>query len=269
MPTDLQHLTQSEFKVLRKLLQKKYRELEKRFLVEGVHLVEEALDSNWRVEQVLVTDAFQQSKAFTQILGQARKRGAAVHAVGERELEQLSDSVTSQGILGVVNAREFSTEEIFSAKNPRSVIVALDSVGDPGNAGTILRTSDWFGADAVVLGKSSVELFNPKVVRSTMGAVFHLPIFRDADLREILPKAKQAGYTIISTAMDNAHALPVPSFPQKSVILFGSEAHGVSRELDRFSDMRLAIPRFGKAESLNVASACAIILALEKFSPHK
>jgi TrmH family RNA methyltransferase len=256
------HISYSDLKSFRKLTQKKFRELEKRFILEGVHLVEEALASAWQVGFVVVTEEFQQSKPFTEILGQARKRGAQVRSASMTELTELTDAVTPQGIVAVVTMPDRTADAMLSAGGSSSLLVALDAVSDPGNMGTILRTCAWFGVDAVLLGKNSVELYNPKVLRSTMGAIFHLPVYADVELKEVLPAAQRSGYTVVATAPDHAEELSVSSIPPKSVIVVGSEAHGVSRDLLQCSDKKIMIPRFGKAESLNAAVASAVILGL-------
>ena len=139
-------------------------------------------------------------------------------------------------------------------------IVALDEVGDPGNLGTILRTCDWFGVDAVLLSKGCVSLYNEKVVRSTSGSIFHLPIYEDVDLIKTLPELKNNGYTVIATGMDG-ELLTQTLLPNKTVLVLGNEAHGVSDAVKKISDHQVSIPRFGNAESLNVGVACAVFLS--------
>jgi TrmH family RNA methyltransferase len=133
-------------------------------------------------------------------------------------------------------------------------------VSDPGNLGTILRTCDWFGVDAVLLGKGCVSLYNEKVVRSTSGSIFHLPIYEDVDLLKTLPELKNNGFTLVSTVMDG-ESLIQTLLPEKTVLVLGNEAHGVNEAVKKISDRQVSIPRFGNAESLNVGVACAVFLS--------
>ena len=148
---------------------------------------------------------------------------------------------------------------------PGSLVVALDRVSDPGNVGTIIRTCDWFGADAVVLDRDTVEFTNPKLTRSTMGSMFHLPVYSDVDLPDIIAKAKKKGFTVYATTLAESKSIPT-KFAGKSIIILGSEAHGVRPELLRQADELLSIPKFGKAESLNVAISCGVILGSWRLS---
>jgi len=249
----------SRLKSYSKLLQKKYRQTDGKFLVEGIHLVEEALKSDWEVEAIVVSD-----HGLVKEIGKLEswdvRQDIELLECSEREFNKLTDTVTSQGIVAVVKIK-YNTLEGFWEKLPeRSIIVALDDVADPGNIGTILRTCDWFGVDGVVLSENSVELYNSKVIRSTMGAIFHLPVFIDVDLRSTIQDARKAGFNVITTVLDGGKPLNKFSFPERSIIVFGNETHGISKEIEQMADASITIPKYGKAESLNVAISCGIIL---------
>jgi TrmH family RNA methyltransferase len=136
-----------------------------------------------------------------------------------------------------------------------------DAVSDPGNLGSILRTCDWFGVDLVILGKGCVELYNEKVVRSTVGSIFHLRVAEDVDLVETLPEMKSWGFSVVALSADAKQAYNEFRFAGKSALVMGSEAHGLSRPVRSIVDTSVRIPRFGQAESLNVGVACGIVLA--------
>ncbi len=140
-------------------------------------------------------------------------------------------------------------------------VVACDGINDPGNMGTILRICDWFGIDAVLLGKGCVELYNEKVVRSTAGSILHIPILENISLMHELPKMKQNGFSLLATALDGKILGQEYLFPAKSVLILGSEAHGVSGDIFSLADETITIPSYGKAESLNAGIACGIIAA--------
>lgn len=262
------HITKSQLKYYQKLSQKKFRQAERKFLIEGVHLVEEALQSDWTVEVVLMSDEFLEKAEAERLTSSLRRdnfraegKRTQIIQIGERELEKLSSAVTAQGIVALVKMKEEAGNEIWKALPEKSVMVALDSVSDPGNAGTILRTCDWFGVNAVFLSKDSADLYNPKVLRSTMGALFHLPIVAEVDLHSAFQTARREGYQLIVTSVANGTALDSFTFPERSLIVFGNEARGVSGNLLREANGMVTIPRYGKAESLNVAIACGIVLS--------
>jgi RNA methyltransferase, TrmH family len=247
-------LTRRQLKDIQKLTQKKYRQKERKFLVEGVHLVEEALKSDWAVEAIIQSDGFEDRKL------RAESKEVPVFTISDMEMQKLTDTVTSQGVVAIVKMKEYALQDFWRKLSKRSIIVVLDDVADPGNVGTILRTCDWFGVDAVLLNKDSVELYNPKVLRSTMGAIFHLPILIDFDSRFIIQDGKKAGFKVVSTVLEGGKSLNRFPFPEQSIIVFGNEAHGVSKEIQHLADEKLTIPKFGRAESLNVAISCGIIL---------
>ncbi len=256
----LQKLSRSEVQSLSELTLKKYRVSRGEFLVEGVHLVTEALSSDWEVEKLIFSETFTLNKEWGRINNEARIRGTDCYTITEKETGKLSDTVTSQGVFAVIKNKQWNLSDILKTPKADLLLVALESVSDPGNVGTILRTCDWFGVDAVILGGDSVELFNPKVVRSTMGALFHLPVITDADLPHALSDAKRNGIRVVGTMVEGGSTLRSGMLSGKNLLLFGNEAHGLSENALSQAGMVVSIPRFGKTESMNVAAACAVIL---------
>lgn len=240
------------------LLQKKYREEAGAFIIEGWKSVQEAANAGAEIEIVLYDELRVENKKLLAWLQDHVRR---TYAVKSKELDSIADTVTSQGIVAVLP--KFSGAQhiapLFAKEH--SLIVVLDAINDPGNLGTIIRTCDWFGVDAVVIGKNSVELYNPKVVRATMGSLFHLPFDENADLTKFLTLCKKQRYTIYSTELTGSTDLRTVSFADRSVVVIGSESHGVSPEVSSLADQKILIPQFGKAESLNAAMACGIILS--------
>jgi TrmH family RNA methyltransferase len=254
-----QQLSQSLLKSYSKLTQKKYRQSERKFLVEGVHLVEEVLNSDWEVEAIIIN-----SKGFVKEVGRLGSweagNGVPLYECSEKDFKKFSDTITSQGIVAVVKMKEFPAKSFWNQLPQRSLIVVLDEITDPGNAGTILRTCDWFGVDAAIVSNNSVDIFNPKVLRATMGAIFHFPILTDLNLESMLSQSKEHQFKIITTVLDSGNALDRFSFPDRSIVVLGNEARGVSEKIRNLSDELVTIPKYGKAESLNVAISCGIIL---------
>lgn len=243
---------------IKSLLQKKHREEEGKFIVEGWKAVEEALNEGIAIETIIYDERKVENPKLLSALKHFVKN---IYPAKAKELESISDTVTSQGIIAILQKFQ-PTKSIDSIlKRPSVIIVVLDGISDPGNLGTIIRTCDWFGVDSLVIGKNSVELYNPKVVRATMGSLFHFPIFEEIDLSDLLKRCKKEKLSIYSTELSGNEDIRTTSFSKKSVVVIGSESHGVSKEISRFSDKKILIPQFGKAESLNAAMACGIILS--------
>ena len=255
-----QSISKSKTLAIHKLLQKKYRAENKKFLVEGVKNVEEALASDWKVLMVLVApDFFARSRQ--EFLSIPKLRNTPCYQVSEREFRKFSDTVHSQGIAAVIGQRVYRTD-LLGTLGESSIVVALDEVTEPGNMGTIIRTCDWFGVEALLIGKESVEVFNPKVVRSAMGSIFHVPFISGVNLGEELGTLKAKGFRVCCATVQEGVKIDSVARGNRTIIVFGNEARGVSPKVMRLADQQLGIPRFGKAESLNVGVACGVVLGL-------
>jgi TrmH family RNA methyltransferase len=259
---NLRKITQAELKHFGKIAQKKYRHSEGEFFIEGVRLVEDALDSDWNLAALALTDAFLQKEESHNILKKAHTRGIHVVEISISQIDRIAETVTSQGIVGIVKSKHFDAGSLLNSLPKRSVIVALEDISDPGNLGTILRTCDWFGVKLVLLNPQCVELHNPKVVRSTMGAIFHLPICTEVDLLPVLAESKKKGRKIIVTALEGGSSVVRSSDPDGTIVVFGNEARGVSPVIKTMASDVWTIPRYGRAESLNVSVACGIVLSM-------
>ncbi len=255
-------LSQAEGRSLQKLLRKKFRSSEGLFVVETPHLVEEALASDWRVETVVMTESFIENAHAGGILEAADRRKVAVRKGREAVVRQFTETVTSPGVFAVVHQRK----PVWSARRGEGIFIALDGVSDPGNVGTIIRTADWFAADAVILGDGCAELYNPKVLRATMGSLFHLPVYEKVDLVRLVQEFRKEGGTVVAAVVSGGHPMQAAKVPGLSLLLFGSEAAGIRDELRPLVDHAVTIPRHGRAESLNVAISCGIILSHLRFS---
>lgn len=251
------YLNQSEIKYLRLLQQKKFRDAEHKFLLEGWRPLRDALYSSFHIEYIAILAGESEKHEHRAILALARERRILVKELKEMQLKQVSDTVHSQGVIALVHEQTkiFDPEKI----QPAQLIIACDRINDPGNLGTILRTCDWFGADAVLLSERCVSLYNDKVIRSTAGSIFHLRVFENIDLDLALPNLKSEGFKVIATAL-NGKTLKEYSLPEKVVLLLGNEARGVNPQLIQQADTVVSIPRYGQAESLNVGIACGIFL---------
>ncbi len=252
------NLALAELKFLRSLQQKKFRETSRKFLLEGWRPLIDALHSDFTVELIAVLPEAARKPEHREVIALARNHKIPVKDLSAKQLSQISDSVHSQGVLALVRqkANAFDAGALQTAR----FIVACDRLSDPGNMGTIVRTCDWFGVDAVLMNAGCVSLYNDKVIRSTAGSIFHLNVFEGVDLGSATRDLKSRGFTILGSTLEGK---PVQSFtyPKKTVLLLGSEAHGISPDLTREADELLCIQRVGRAESLNVGIACGILLA--------
>ena len=252
-------ISKSELKYLRSLTQKKIRHSEKRFILEGWRALKDLLNSPFDVDMVAVLPKYIGDADYKRILDQVRERKVPLKEISEKDLRQVSETVHAQGVVAVVRQRVVSLAQGLPER--AGMVVAADSVSDPGNLGSILRTSDWFGVDCVLLGKGSVELYNDKVIRSTSGSLFHVPVVEGVDLPAAAKDLKDLGYTLAALSGDEKMAYDKVNWGARTVLIVGSEAHGVSKEVREVADVVVKIPRVGKAESLNVGVACGIVLS--------
>ena len=223
-----------------------------RFLAEGPNLVEAAMRRNLVIE-VFVTEAA--LSRFGPILADV-----PVHVVTDRAAKALSDTVTPVGLVAVCDVPSTSLADVL-ADQPRLVAVAAD-ISEPGNAGTLIRIADAMGADAVVLAGNSVDAYNPKTVRASVGSLFHLPFALEADPVRAVRAAQESGLVVLAADGDGELALGDAAGLLAGPVawLFGNEAWGLPAELAAEADHRVRIPIRGRAESLNLATAAAICL---------
>jgi TrmH family RNA methyltransferase len=248
-------ISKTELQYYSSLLTKKHRRSEKKFLVEGMKSVLEGINSNYECEFIFITNKFaEQHEDAVKILAKVKKK---IISLKQKELEKLSDTETPQGITAVFVKPELKfSPELFSDEK---IIVMLDNISDPGNLGTILRNCDWFGVNNIFLSENIVDYTNPKVIRSSMGSVFHVNLFENIGADE-LSCLKKNDFEILCADTEGENIFTYKNDKQKILIL-SSEAHGPSKEIEKISDKKISIPRFGKAESLNVATASAVLLA--------
>lgn len=183
------------------------------------------------------------------------------HLISDDDLRTLTESVTPQGVLAVCRMVHRPLADVIT-RNAR-LLVCCARVGDPGNAGTVIRCADAFGADGVVLSAESVDPYNPKTVRSTAGSLFHLPIAIGAEVPEVVAAAHEAGLQVLAAdgAGENLTRLAAAGeLARPTLWLFGNEAHGLPEDLARLADRVVAVPILGAAESLNLSTAAAVCL---------
>lgn len=249
------------------MLQKKSRRLEaQQFVVEGPSAVREVLiAAPSRVLDIFVTESA--LAKHPDIATLAERHLVDIEPVSEQVLAQMADTVTPQGVIAVVTIEEPRWSDI-AAKKPRLICIA-DQVRDPGNLGTIIRVADAAGADAVIVTEDSVDVYNPKVVRSTTGSLFHLPVLTDVPTRDALQWARDASLQVLVADMAG-ESLPAlfrgGSLAAPTAWVMSNEAHGASDGVRESADKVVAIPHYGLAESLNLATAAAVCLFQSAFA---
>ncbi|HEX6208252.1 MAG TPA: TrmH family RNA methyltransferase [Actinomycetota bacterium] len=237
-----------------KLKKRAFRDREARFLVEGAQVTREAIDAG-RVEVLFhTTDEHGRVDA---LVDRARESGVRTEAVTQQVVEHLTSTVTPQGIVGVATYVDVPLGEL---QPDPSLVAVLSSVRDPGNAGTILRTADAAGADGVVFGRESVDVYNPKTVRASAGSLFHLPVARDVDVAEALEALRRGGLQVLATAADGERTIYEADLSPPTALVFGNEAHGLEPEIRAMADATIRVPIRGRAESLNLAASAAVTL---------
>ena len=261
-PPPISPISGARLKALRLLQNKKHRLESGTCLIEGRRFVTEAMARPGIVEALLLTREAAASPEGGSLLAGAHSRGIAVNLLSDRQLGELSDTVNSQGIIALIRVPSADPESILPGAGPSATLVALDGVSDPGNVGTIVRTCAWFGASGLLLSEGSVELSNPKLLRSTMGAIFALPVAPGVDLRTWIPCLKREGYRALAAEAGAAPARKLLAEGGKRILLFGSEAHGLSAAVRSLADASFGIPGTGAVESLNVSVAVGVSLEI-------
>ncbi|MFF2370387.1 TrmH family RNA methyltransferase [Agromyces sp. NPDC058110] len=236
------------------------------FLLEGPQAVSESLA--FRPE--LVIELFATPTALDrhpEIAAAAADAEVDLEYVTEEVLEAMADTVTPQGFVAVCRQFPTAVKDVFAAA-PK-LIAILEEVRDPGNAGTIVRAADAAGADAVVFTGRAVDLYNPKVVRSSTGSIFHVPVAVGADLADVLVRARAAGLTVLAADVKGDDLLEARTdgvLAKPTAWLFGNEARGLTDEQLELADRVVTVPIYGHAESMNLATAASVCLYESAFA---
>jgi len=248
-------ISKNDLQYYSSLLIKKHRKAENKFIVEGKKSVLEGFNSNYKCEVVFVTNKF--AEEHKDAIAQLAKVKKKIASLKQKEFDKISDTESPQGIAAVFVKPELKiSEALFRDEN---VIVMLDNISDPGNLGTIIRTCDWFGVKNILLSENIVDFTNPKVIRASMGSVFHLNLYEDINASQ-LNKLRENDFEILCADTEGKNVFTYRS-DKKKILILSSEAHGLTKEIEKLSDKKICIPRIGNAESLNVASASAVLLA--------
>lgn len=239
-----------QIKQIMALLKKsKERKEKKAFVIEGRKMFEEIAKQPERVLKAYVSESY----------AKEQKEMAAVpyETVADSVFEAMAETVTPQGILAVVRMPEYSLEEMV---NRAGTLVLLENLRDPGNLGTILRTAEAAGVSGVILSKESVDIYNPKVIRSTMGAVYRVPFLYAEDFYGLLKELSDQNVTLLAAHLKGVKTFDQADYSGKVGILIGNEANGLSKEAADLAKEKVRIPMAGEVESLNAAVAAALLM---------
>ena len=243
----------SLIKHIKRLKEKKYRDEYGEYIVEGLKLIEEAIKENAQISQIIVCEECDKAEIIENHLRYEMAKYECIY-VPQNIFKMISDVESPQGILAVIKKSNHS-----SLQYNENIIVALDDIQDPGNLGTILRTVDSVGLKQILISKGTTDAYSPKVVRSTMGAIFRVNVIECEDLKETLKQTQDNGYKVMCTSLDAKKTIYEVNYDKK-VIVIGNEANGVSKDIKKIADEKLIIPMLGKTESLNVSVATGVIL---------
>ncbi|MDM0972441.1 RNA methyltransferase [Clostridium perfringens] len=237
------------FKDIKKLKEKKHRIKSNKYLIEGLRFVEEAIKSKVSIDSIIFTESFKEKNPdlFLQI-----NENIKLIQMNEALLKQLCSTENPQGIVGVINMQN---KELKSGE----LVVLVDKVQDPGNMGTIIRTAHAAGAAGIVMTKGTVDIYNDKTLRSTMGSIFYIPIVEDDSL-DFVKSLKKEGYKLVVSSLQGKNNFFEENLQGKVMIAVGNEGNGVSDEVYDIADIKVKIPMPGEAESLNVAVATSIMI---------
>ncbi len=239
-------------KEIRKLREKKYRVQNRKFIIEGFRFFEEALKSNSNIDKVFIEE--KGLNKLEELYQKYNIKGdIETYVVNYSVLKSISNTENPQGIVSVISYFKKESVDLQSG-----FYILVDKVQDPGNMGTIIRTAHAAGALGIITTKGTVDIYNEKTLRSTMGSIFYIPIIEDDNLNEVR-SLQQNGFKLLVSSLDTNSNFYDVNMTENMIIAVGNEGNGISEDLNNISDIKIKIPMPGLAESLNVAVACSIM----------
>ena len=255
-------LSNADVKRLSELKDKEGRKEQRLFLIEGKRAVVESLTGGADIRMLIVSSGASQRKLYD-VYSLAEEKGIAIEDTPAIKFTKLASTETSQGVIALAGLTELSLDEFLSKVRPKraSIVLLLDRISDPGNLGTILRSAAWFGVDGVIISAGSVDAYNPKVVRSAMGAICQVDVVQDVSLAGAISGLSEIGFGVFASTQEAGLNYADYSYPKRVAGVFGSEATGITPDVMGLCPTSVAVPRVGRMESLNVGVASAIILS--------
>lgn len=238
------------YKECQKLGQKKYRDQEGKYLIEGPNLIEEAVTNHVEIQCVI----FDGKKEWETVPGTDN------YTMDHKLFEKISQTETSQGVLAIVKKNIYNEKRLMEEIQEGGNLLVLDRLQDPGNIGTIIRTAEGAGYSAIVSVKGTADIYSPKTVRAAAGSVFRIPIIHVEDNRELRRFADRFGKKLVVTSLDTDNYYYDVDLRTDTALVIGNEGNGVSPELIDMADVKIKIPMSGRLESLNASVAAGILM---------
>lgn len=227
------------------------------YCIEGVRLVEAALAAHTEFDRVFYTSRLLENERGKLLLGELSNIGCTVIQVTDALMEKIADTEHPQGVLAIVRMPHYDLTQL--TVQPDALLIIVDRVQDPGNLGTIIRTADAAGVSTVFLLPGTVDLYNPKTIRATMGSIYHLPVI-EVEPDKLFRQLKERNVTLCVAGLNGAESYHQVNYTGPIAFVLGNEANGVADELAAAADKVVKIPLYGQAESLNVAIAAGVLL---------
>lgn len=236
---------------------KKHRDEKDLFIIEGIKTINE-ISSDFNINNIIVSESFSTNVSLITCIDQTMI-DTLVTVVSDKLYGAMSTMTNPEGVMAIVSKRHYDLENLLNAGKIEKVVI-LDDIRDPGNLGTIIRSADAMGIDLVITSHESVDLWAPKVTRSTMGSLFHMPIIDKIDLDYALEILKNKGFKVLGTSLDTDKYMDKCDLSGKVCVIIGNEAHGVNKNVLDKCDETFKIEMKGNAESLNASIAASIIM---------
>ena len=241
-------------KHIKKLKDKKYRDENNEYIVEGVKLIEEAVQEKAKIKKIIVCeDTTRTYEIPTHVMLEIAKYECVY--VTDKIFSAITQVTNPQGVMAIIEKNAENQQIDYT----QDIIIALDNVQDPGNLGTILRTVDSIGLNQIIVSKDTVDAFNSKVVRSTMGAIFRVKIIEVENLIQTIKEMRKHHFKLLVTSLQTENSIYDIEF-NKKIIVIGNESNGVSKEIQDMADEKTKIPMLGKTESLNASVAAGVVM---------
>lgn len=223
------------------------------YIIEGIRMFSELKAEE--ILEVFVSESFEnENKSLLKNIF------PEYETVSDRVFDSISDTKTPQGVLAVAKRKEYTLEGILkNAGRPLSLLI-LDGLQDPGNLGTLVRAGEGAGVSGIIMSENTVDIYNPKVIRSTMGSIFRVPFIYVKDLKEVIDKLNSKGISVYASSLEGAMEYDRPDYKKDIAFIIGNEAAGISKEILDITDKKIKIPMLGEVESLNAAVAGSILM---------
>lgn len=247
-----------QYKILKSLSSKKNRYKLGLYRIEGMRIVSQACYEKKEIHSVFIKASIHEDDKVKALVKELENHLVGVYLLDDALFEGVSDTVNSQGIVAMMPMEDILLETCL--KNTKVSLLILDRIQDPGNLGTMIRTADAAGFDAVLLGKGTVDPYNEKVLRSTMGSIFQIPVIQVGEIVPVIDNLIAQNVNIYATALDGAVDYDRISYPEKVGIVIGNEGNGIEENILDMAHQNIKIPMAGKAESLNASIAASVVM---------